>query len=120
MFGAQTVSFIISGCPSFTLLYVCIPLCKINYRRQVDAVDADDIILTDITDNEQGQLTFTMHIQVNNGTGVLSASTLQESIEVCSNGSSLQVMLQYITCMYGCMSFFVRFSQSHFLYYNFL
>ena len=46
----------------------------------------DDIILTDITDNEQGQLTFTMHIQVNNGTGVLSASTLQESIEVCTNG----------------------------------
>ena len=66
--------------------YVCTPLCKINYRRQVDSVGPDDIILTDITDNEQGQLTFTMHIQVNNGTGVLSASTLQESIEVGTNG----------------------------------
>lgn len=47
-------------------------------------MDPDDVILTDITDNEQGQLTFTMHIQVNIGTGVLSAVVVQETIEVCT------------------------------------
>ena len=63
-------------CISFTIALVYL------YRRQIDVVSPDDIILTDITDDEQRQLTFIMHIQVDNGRAVLSASTLLESVKV--------------------------------------
>ena len=65
-----------------SIAFISLALLYYLYRRQIDVVSPDDIILTDITDNEQRQLTFIMHVQVDNGRAVLSASTLQESVEV--------------------------------------
>lgn len=45
-------------------------------------VTADDVILTNITDNEQGSVTFNMYVQSNNGAGVIDGSSLLNAVEV--------------------------------------
>ncbi len=58
------------------------------YRRQAGTVTADDIILTDIRDNEQGMVMFTMHVQLE--AGLLMATDLQQAIEVGTFHSVIQ------------------------------
>ena len=45
-------------------------------------VTADDVILTGITNNNQGQVTFNMHIETNGGAGILMGSNLENAVEV--------------------------------------
>ena len=56
-------------------------IVAIIFRRQAVRVSADDIILTDIANDHQGQLTFNMIVQVNNGMTVLMASDVQGAVE---------------------------------------
>ncbi len=58
------------------------------YRRQAGTVTADDIILTDIRDNEQGMVMFIMYVQLE--AGLLMATDLQQAIEVGTFHSVIQ------------------------------
>ena len=59
-------------------------ICFITRRQDTFSVTADDIILTNIRDNAEGELTFLMLIQVDGK--VLKASDLQRAVQVGYGG----------------------------------
>lgn len=57
-------------------------LSPITCRRQVFQIQPGDVIITNITNNAQGQLEFIMFIQVAGGAQVLAVGVLENAVQV--------------------------------------
>ncbi len=57
--------------------------CINNYRRQVELVTEDAVFITDIATNDDGQVTFYVYVETENG--ILSGIILLNAINVSSS-----------------------------------
>ena len=51
-------------------------------RRQIFQIQSSDVIITNMTNNNGGQLEFVLYVQVEGGSRVLAAGVLEAAVEV--------------------------------------